>query len=209
MVESCTAFKQSFRATDEKSIKRIMETSGEGVYHTLQWTQLLNDSFNDQDDDHLSVRAAMRQSETGFTPAKVNETAGPLLEKNTIIEVSALPLASFVRFSEASGYTQFSGYPLALVSEYHITKALHGYHEESDWPEVDSRTILVTASEQPPFPSPLLETGSGPSVIPKPRDIPEGFDDDLEARLNRASERHHPPTKSKATNKDRPENQPR
>jgi hypothetical protein len=211
VVESCTAFKQSFRATDEKSIKRIMETSGEGVYHSLQWTQLLNDAFQDQDDDHLSVRAAMRQSETGFTPAKVNETVGPLLEKNTIIEVSALPLASFVRFSEASGYTQFSGYPLALVSEFHITKALHGYHEESDWPEVDSRTILVTASEQPPFPSPLLEqsVNFGPTGIPKPRDIPEGFDDDLEARLSRVSERQHPPTKPKATSKDRPENKPR
>ena len=207
VVESCTAFKQSFRATDEKSIKRIMETSGEGVYHSLQWTQLLNDSFDDQDDDHLSVRAAMRQSETGFAAAKVNETVGPLLEKNTIIEVSALPLASFVRFSEASGYTQFSGYPLALMSEYHITKALHGYHEESDWPEVDSRTILVTASEQPPFPTALLESGV---VIPKPTHVPGTFDDDLERRLNEASEKQGPKTDTKhRTGRDRPENKPR
>ena len=206
VVESCTAFKQSFRATDEKSIKRIMETSGEGVYHSLQWTQLLNDAFDDQDDDHLSIRAAMRQGVNGFTPAKVTETVGPLLEKNTIIEVSALPLASFVRFSEASGYTQFSGYPLAMLSEYHITKALHGYHEESDWPEVDSQTILVTPSEEPPFPSTLLESNA---VIPKPQGIPAGFDDDLERRLNQASEKRQPPTKPReATSKDLPRNPP-
>ena len=202
VVESCTTFKQSFRATDEASIKRIMETSGEGVYHSLQWTQLLNDAFNDQDDDHLSIRAAMRQGENGFTPAKVTETVGPLLEKNTIIEVSALPLASFVRFSEASGYTQFSGYPLAVVSEYHITKALHEHHEESDWPEGDSRTILVTPSEQPPFPATLLATNV---VIPKPKGIPEGFDDDLERRLNEASERQRPQTRPR----DAKENPPR
>ena len=30
VVESCTAFKQSFRATDQKSIQRLIETSGEG-----------------------------------------------------------------------------------------------------------------------------------------------------------------------------------
>jgi hypothetical protein len=130
-----------------------------------------------------------------------------LLEKNTIIEVSALPLASFVRFSEASGYTQFSGYPLALMSEYHITKALHGYHEESDWPEVDSRTILVTASEQPPFPTALLESGV---VIPKPTHVPGTFDDDLERRLNEASEKQGPKTDTKhRTGRDRPENKPR
>lgn len=202
VVESCTTFKQSFRATDEASIKRIMETSGEGVYHSLQWTQLLNDAFNEDDDDHLSIRAAMKQGEDGFAASKVTETVGPLLEKNTIIEVSALPLASFVRFSEASGYTQFSGYPLAVLSEYHITKALHGYREESDWPEVDTRTILVTPSDQPPFPPTLLE----PSIaIPKPKGIPEGFDDDLERRINEASERHRPRT----TTRDTPENQPR
>lgn len=189
VVESCTAFKQSFRATDEKSIKRLTETSGEGMYHSLQWTQLLNDSFHEDDDGHLSIRAAMRQGENGVAIAKVNETVGPLLEKNTIIEVSALPLASFIRCSEDSGYTRFGGHTITVVSEFHITKALHGYREDSDWPEVDSQTILVTPSEEPPFPSTLLESNP---VIPKPQGVPEGFDSDLERRINEASERLGP-----------------
>ena len=120
VVESCTAFKQSFRATDEKSIKRIMETSGEAVYHSLQWTQLLDTAFVDSDDEALSVPNAVHQSNldprairqglVGVAAANVTESVGSRMEKNTIIEVSARPLARFVRFSESSGYTQFSGY---------------------------------------------------------------------------------------------------
>jgi len=189
VVESCTAFKQSFRATDEKSIKRLMETSGEAVYHSLQWTQFLSDSFNDELEQQLSLRAAMQESPDGHAMTKVSETVGPRLEKNTIIEVSALPLASFVRFSESSGYTQYSGYSFAMWSEYHITKALFGYREESDWPDPDGRTIIVTAGDTPTFPSKLLNSNV---PIPMPTNIPARFDDDLERRINEASRAHQP-----------------
>lgn len=195
VVESCTAFKQSFRATDEKSIKRLMETSGEGVYHSLQWTQLLNDSFVEDDDDHLSLGAARRQSENGYVSAKVTETAAPRLEKNTIIEVSALPLASFVRFSESSGYTQFSGYPTAVLSEYHITKALYAHREETSWPEVDDRTVLVTPDDAPPPMSKRFMDKKVP--IPKPTDVPAGFDADLDKRLEQAGEKLAAPSPKK------------
>ena len=184
VVESNTAFKQSFRATDEKSIKRLMETSGEAVYHSLQWTEFLNDAFDDESGYQLSVRAAMRQSEDGDAMAKVGESVGPRLEMNTIIDVSARPLASFVRFTESSGYTQYSGNPFAMLSEYHITKALFGYREESDWPEPDGRTVIVTEGDTPTFPSRLLNSSV---PIPMPTNIPGGFDDDLERRINEAS----------------------
>ncbi len=189
VVESCTAFKQSFRATDEKSVKRLMETSGEAVYHSLQWTQFLNDAYTDEREADLSLRTAQRQSEGDDASTKVSETVGPILEKNTIIEVSALPLASFVRFTESSGYTQYSGNPFAMWSEYHITKALFGYREESDWPDLDERTILVTSGDTPTFPNQLL-TSNVP--IPRPTDIPGGFEDDLERRINEASRVHQP-----------------
>lgn len=184
LVESCTAFKQSFRATDEKSIKRLVETSGEGVYHSLQWTQLLSDSFREDDDDHLSLANARRQSPDGMVQAKVTEAVGPRLEKNTVIEVSALPLASFVRFSESSGYTQFSGYPTAIVSEFHITKALYAHRDEMPWPDPDERTVLVTPDDGPPPPSQRFIERKVP--IPKPTDVPAGFDADLEKRLDQA-----------------------
>jgi hypothetical protein len=187
LVESCTAFKQSFRATDDKSIKRLVETSGEAVYHSLQWTQFLNDSFADDDDDHLSLANARRQSPDGLVQAKVAETVGPRLEKNTIIEVSALPLASFVRFSESSGYTQFAGYPTPIISEYHITKALYGHREETAWPDQDERTVLVTPDDAPP---PVAKRFIDKKVpIPKPTDVPAGFDNDLEKRLEQAGEK--------------------
>ena len=192
VVESCTAFKQSFRATDERSIKRIMETSGEALYHSMQWTQLLNDAFVETDDEALSFPKALAQgnelAETpdGFAEARVREESGPRLEKNTVIEISAMPLASFVRFSESSGYTQFSGYPTTVLSEYHITKALFGFREETHWPEVDEKTVLVTPEEETPFAHDRFIEKNVP--IAKPTDVPEDFDADLERRLDAAAE---------------------
>jgi hypothetical protein len=186
LVESCTSFKQSFRATDEKSIKRLIETSGEGVYHSLQWTQLLNDSFNEDDDDALSLSAARRQSPNGYAQTKVTETAGPRLEKNTVIEVSARPLASFVKFAESKGYTSYSGYWTTVLSEFHITEALYGVREEANWPALDDRTVNVTPDEEPPAKGSKFIESKKP--IPKPTDVPAGFDDDLEKRIEQAGE---------------------
>ena len=185
LVESCTAYKQSFRATDEKSIKRLIETSGEAVYHSLSWTQLLNDAFDETDDDYLSLTNARRQSPTGYVQAKVTETAGPRLEKNTIIEVSALPLASFVRFSQSSVYTQNSGYTTPIISEFHITKTLYQRREEMDWPEQNQRTVLVTPDDEPPPVAKKFVEKKAP--IPKPTGVPEAFEDDLERRLEAES----------------------
>jgi hypothetical protein len=192
VVESCTAYKQSFRATDEKSIKRIMESSGEAIYHSMQWTQFLNDAFVDTDDEALSFSQALaqgldpqahEQGLDGVAAARVSESEGPRLERNTVIEVSAMPLASFVRFSESSGYTQFSGYRTTVLSEYHITKALFGHREETGWPEVDERTVLVTPDEDPIVQSRFIEKNV---PIAKPTDVPKDFDADLEQRLDAA-----------------------
>ena len=127
-----------------------------------------------------------RQSPDGFVSAKVTETAGPRLEKNTIQEVSAFPLASFVRFTEGSGYTQLSGDWTTVLSEYHITKALYDIREDKDWPVLDDRTVVVTpANDEPPPVGGKFIDKKVP--IPKPTDVPEAFEDDLEKRLDAAA----------------------
>ena len=187
VVESCTAFKQSFRATDMPSIRRLMETSGEALYHSLSWTQLLNDAFDefaddDRNADLLSLKAARKQTADGLVQVNVSESVGPRLEKNTIIEVSALPLASFVRCTEMSGYTAFSGYWTTVLSEYHITKALYGIREDADWPGLDEQTLVVTpAPDEPPVANRFI---AKKAPIPKPKGVPEAFEDDLEKRLD-------------------------
>lgn len=192
VVESCTAFKQSFRASDQASIKRLIETSGEGLYHSLSWTQLLNDSFMESDDEALSVQIAMKQSPDGYAQAKVKEETGPLLEKNTIIEVSALPLASFVKFTEGSGYSQQSGDWTTLLSEYHITEALFGVREEADWPQANNRTILVRPEEGPPPIGDMFVENRVPVLNP---DVPEGFNADIGKRIDEVAEGMPPPPK--------------
>lgn len=178
VVESCTAFKQSFRASDEASIKRLMASSGEGLFHSLQWDQLLIGNIGSEDTYSLDMAVNDRFAEVPIV--KVSESAGPLLELNTVLDVSSLPLGSFVRFTEGSGFTQHSSFTTAMFSEYHITQALHGIRSDAPWPPVDELTVAVELDEDEPPPTPRFMENV---AIPKPTDVPASFDADLEQRL--------------------------
>jgi hypothetical protein len=189
VVESCTGFKQSFRVSDEKSIKRIIETSGEAVYHSVSWTRIVNNAFDENSPHLISLDHALRKSPDGVQ-VNVSEQHGSRMERNTLIETSALPLASFVRFVEGSGYTQYSGYWTTILSEYHISKPLYEFFENEQIPPVDERTIEVPGD---PPDEPLPGSRFIERPIPKPGDVPASFDEDLERRLNLAGGNPTPP----------------
>ena len=180
VIDSCTGFKQSFRASDEANIKRIIENSGEAVYHDVSWSRIVRDAYDQQTPHLLSLAHALRWH-SGETSVNVKEETGPRIERNTLIEASAMPLASFVHFTEGSGYTQYSGYWTTVLSEYHISKPLYDYFERQPLPPVDDRTVEVTGDR--PYEEPQ-RFKDGP--IPKPGDVPESFDEELERRLNAA-----------------------
>jgi hypothetical protein len=183
VVESTAGFKQSFKASDAQDIKRIIETSGEAVYHSVSWTRIVTDSFNENSPHLISLDHALRRNRDGVQ-VSVTEQVGSRMEKNTLIEVSALPLASVVCFTEGSGYTQFSRDWTTVLSEYHISKALYQVYEEQPLPPVDDRTIEVPGDSLDDLPQhQIIE-----KPIPNPPKVPPGFDDDLERRLNAAAE---------------------
>ena len=119
-VESCTAVKHVFRASDLVTIKKLEEASGQAVYHTLSWTQTVDPQVTEQD---LPNELVMQKSEESMV--QVAETVGPRLDRNTIIQISANPMASFVRFTSGAGYTQFSGFTVPIVSTYTISQSTY------------------------------------------------------------------------------------
>lgn len=142
-IDSCTAFKQTFRASDLKTIRRIEETSGQARYHTFQWQQKYTGEA-EQD---------LRPDQALFGEVLVSETVGPRLDRNSIIEFSAHPQISLVRFTQGSGYTQFSGYTTPILSGFHIDKPTYKAREAAAWPKLDEQTVPVRMDMNlPPLP---------------------------------------------------------
>jgi hypothetical protein len=152
-VESCTAVKQIFRASDLETIKKIEETSGQAVYHNVAWVQTVDPETTEQD---LPETLAMSKSEEGLV--QVSESVGPRLDRNTIIQISANPMASFVRFTSGSGYTQFGGFTTPIVSTYIMPQSTHEIRKEAAWP-IQIGTVTV------PFPSTNV---AEPEKVPAP-----------------------------------------
>lgn len=176
VIESCTGFKQSFRASDEANIKRIIANSGEAVYHDVSWSRIVRDAYDEQTPHIISLAHALRWH-SDETSVSVKEAVGSRMERNTVIETSALPLSSFVKFDEGSGYTQYAGYWTTVLSEYHISKHLYAFYEKEPIPPVDDRTVEVPGDQPTPDDNRIM-------TRPIPTNAPADFDDEIERRLN-------------------------
>jgi hypothetical protein len=146
-VESCTAFKQLFKATDLTTLERLEQASGEALYHENSWSLLGDVNFD--------TRADMNYADNEPRLFQARESIGPRLDRNTLIELSAASWLSLVRFTEGSGYTQYSGYLTPIIHEYHIPE--HEYAERTGrpWPEPSDATVV---------PPPAAPSGAGPSA---------------------------------------------
>jgi hypothetical protein len=181
-VDSCTAFKQSFKATDLKSLKKLEESSGEGLYHTAVWKEAIDAGLREARDESFAIGHARQTSIFEPPLVQVSETIGPRLEKNVIIELSAMPMASFVRFTEGSGYTQFSGYYTPMISEYHISKESFEERTNADWRPDSEKTVITVEGGDEPGAGSTFVTGH-PAGPPPPADVPDDFGQAIEERF--------------------------
>ena len=133
-VESCVGFEQAFKVAGVREMDRIETLSGLKRDYAVSW-------------DDERVRYA--------------ETVAPRLDKNDLIEASAAPLTSLVRFSEGSGLTQFSGYWQPVVSEFHITEAQYAARQDAGWPDLGPGAVTVEA-----LPTPHRRRNSGRREMP-------------------------------------------
>ena len=186
-VDSCTAFKQSFKATDLKSMKKLEELSGEALYHSVDWKEAIDEGLREAEDDAFDIS----HLQTGLFDSptvNVKETEGPRLERNTIIELSAKPMASFVRFTEGKGYTQFSGYYMPVLSEYHISEKTFEKRGKLPWPsdgpkDKPEETVIGQFDDDDGSPgeSPILP--GNPSGPLTPENLPADFKQHIDERL--------------------------
>lgn len=146
-VESCTAVKQILRASDLNTIKKLQEVSGDAMYHSLAWTQTIEPGALEAE---LETGLSLDKADEGLV--QVTESVGPRLDRNTVISVSADPQSSFVRFTSASGYTQYAGFTTPIVSMYTIPFEEYKRRKKAPWPTGEG-TVLV------PFPAPPSEGG--------------------------------------------------
>jgi hypothetical protein len=134
-VESCTAYKHNYRASDLRSIEELEKLSGQGMYHRFAWTQPVPARDDDEED------VAPTFSTTG--EVMVTEGVGPLLERNLVMELSADQNGSFVRFTKDSGYTRFGGKVTPILSDFHIQRPEFFDRASRTFPESNGETIMV------------------------------------------------------------------
>lgn len=117
-VESCVGFEQAFKVAGIREMERIEKLSGLKRDYVVSW-----------DDER----------------ERYTETVSPRLAANDLIEASAAPLTSLVRFSEGSGLSQFAGYWQPVTSEFHITEDEFRLRQDAGWPDLGTGAVPVKA----------------------------------------------------------------
>ena len=146
-VNSCTAVKHVLRASDIKTVKGIEDMSGLQTYHTFTWAQ-----------DSTRGSGIIDPSEAVEGMLQISESLGPALDRNTLLAVSADPLASFVRFTTSEGYTQFGGKTTLLQSVFPMDLEIHERRERARWPilpeePTDESVAIPPNAPVPPSPT--------------------------------------------------------
>lgn len=112
-VDSCTAVKQVFRASDLESIRRLEALSGSVLDHSATWHQTYERGTGD-----LSNRYEKMLAQEGLV--RVTEQERARYDGDALRAISSRPHSSVVRFTFGSGYTQFAGRSIPVKSAFHI-----------------------------------------------------------------------------------------
>jgi hypothetical protein len=105
------------------------------MFHRFAWSQPAPAS----DDDEEDIGPAF--SATG--DVMVTESTGTLMDRNLIMELSADPQGSIVRFTKDSGYTRFGGKATPILSDFHITRHEFQTRKDTEFPDSGMDTVVV------------------------------------------------------------------
>lgn len=137
-IDSCTAFKQVFRASDLMSLERLEALSGLKSEHAATWHQPYERGTGD-----LSNRYEEMLAEEGIV--RVTEEDRSRYDGDELRAISSRPNSSVVRFTFGSGYTQFAGRSIAVKSSYHIPYLEYLSRRAAPWPTAPGAFVI-----QPP-----------------------------------------------------------
>lgn len=143
-IDSCTAVKQVFRASDLYSLERLEKLSGTRRERTPTWYQRYERGSGELTDRYDPLLA-----EEGLV--RVSEEERPRFSRNELLAISSRRHSSLVRFTFGSGYTQFAGATVPMVSQYHISGETYKERRRLSWPSAPGAfTIKRPTPRQPP-----------------------------------------------------------
>ena len=126
-IDSCTAVKQVFRASDLLSIERLEKMSGTRRDKMPTWYQRYERGTGE-----LTERYDPLLAEEGLV--RITEEERARYDRNELLAISSRRHSSLVRFTFGSGYTQFAGATIPMVSRYHISFDEYKRRRQMPWP---------------------------------------------------------------------------
>jgi hypothetical protein len=126
-IDSCTAVKQLFRASDLRSLDRLEKLSGKRKEKSAMWFQSFERGTGELVDRYDPVLA-----QDGLV--RVTETEHARLDTDALLALGSRRQSSLIRFTFGSGYTQFSGASVPMVSQFSISYDEYTKRRQRPWP---------------------------------------------------------------------------
>lgn len=149
-VDSCTAVKQVYRASNLDALERLEKLAGNRLGKVAHWVQPYEPAAGD-----LVDRLDEFYADEGLV--NVRQTELPALDRQRMLKISSQRLASLIRFTFGSGYTQFAGASVPIVSQYPISFQLYKDSRKLSWPTAPGAFVVPAA----PMPRPASHTSPG------------------------------------------------
>ena len=173
-IDSCTAVKQVFRASDLRSLERLEKLAGKRWEKVPMWMQSYERGTGD-----LVERYDPVLSQEGLV--RVTEKERSRLSSDELLAIGARRQSSLIRFTFGSGYTQFAGATVPMVSQFSISEREYERRRDPSWPTAPGAFVVGSpdAGEGPTGP-----TGKAPPSGPPPEgpDSSDGYLEDFERR---------------------------
>jgi len=177
-IESCTAVKQVYRASDVESLKRIEYLGGRRSELVPTWIQPWETGTGD-----LIDRLDVVHAEDGLVRVKGEDK--PNVDIRRLQKVSSSRFGSVIRFTFGSGYTQFAGATVPMFSQYPISFEEYKRRRRLPWPSARGAFVV-------PAPKTVV-SGSTAATVPQIQPVSaagaseEGFVEEFERRAQKAS----------------------
>jgi hypothetical protein len=125
---------------------------------------------------------------------RVSEQERARYDRNELLAISSRRHSSLVRFTFGSGYTQFAGATIPVVSQYHISFEEYQRRRQSPWPTAPGAfTIQPTAKPEPAqscaADSASEAVASGATTTPKTSRKESSFSREFQRRAKKAAKR--------------------
>ena len=142
-IDSCTAVKQVFRASDLFSLERLEKMSGTRRDKMPTWYQ-----HYERGTGELTERYDPLLAEEGVV--RITEEDRARYDFNELLAISSRRQSSLVRFTFGSGYTQFAGATIPMISQYHISFDEYQRRRQIPWPTAPGAFVIQPPQERIP-----------------------------------------------------------